>query len=45
MKGVSVLKGKYAVTMDMYPLQSKDFNRIHKFQNLWRNLDPCFGPY
>ncbi len=27
----SVLEGKYAVTMDMYPLQSKDFNRIYPF--------------
>ena len=36
MKGVSVLKGKYAVTMDMYPLQSKDFNRIHKFYDFLR---------
>lgn len=27
----SVLEGKYAVTMDMYPLQSPDFNRIHPF--------------
>ncbi len=31
----SVLNGKYAVTMDMYPLQSPEFNRIHPFyQNL-----------
>lgn len=27
----SVLNGKYAVTMDMYPLQSPEFNRIHPF--------------
>jgi len=27
----SVLEGKYAVTMDMYPLESSDFNRIHPF--------------
>ncbi|MFZ5632472.1 MAG: Zn-ribbon domain-containing OB-fold protein [Bacillota bacterium] len=27
----SILEGKYAVTMDMYPLQSADFNRIHPF--------------
>ncbi|MCL6611416.1 MAG: zinc ribbon domain-containing protein [Peptococcaceae bacterium] len=27
----SVLQGRYAVTMDMWPLQSADFNRIHPF--------------
>ncbi|MFZ5647277.1 MAG: Zn-ribbon domain-containing OB-fold protein [Bacillota bacterium] len=27
----SILDGKYAVTMDMYPLQSPEFNRIHHF--------------
>ncbi|KKM12500.1 hypothetical protein SY88_02890 [Clostridiales bacterium PH28_bin88] len=27
----SHLEGKYAVTMDMYPLQSKEFNRIYPF--------------
>lgn len=26
-----VLEGKYAVTMDMYPLEGKEFNRIHPF--------------
>lgn len=26
-----ILEGKYAVTMDMYPLQSKEWNRIHPF--------------
>jgi uncharacterized OB-fold protein len=31
MRGISVLNGRYAVTMDMYPLQSKEFNRIYKF--------------
>ena len=31
----SALEGKYAVTMDMYPMESADFNRIHPFyQNL-----------
>lgn len=31
----SALEGKYAVTMDMYPMESPDFNRIHPFyQNL-----------
>lgn len=27
----SVLEGKYAVTMDMYPLEGEEFNRIHPF--------------
>ena len=36
MRGISILNGKYAVTMDMYPLQSKDFNRIHKFYDFLR---------
>lgn len=31
MKGISLLEGKYAVTMDLYPLESKEFNRIHPF--------------
>ncbi|OAT85250.1 Zn-ribbon domain-containing OB-fold protein [Desulfotomaculum copahuensis] len=31
MKGISLLEGKYAVTMDPYPQQSKEFNRIHPF--------------
>ncbi len=26
-----ILEGKYAVTMDMYPLQGKEFNRIYPF--------------
>lgn len=28
---IGILEGKYAVTMDMYPLQSKEWNRIHPF--------------
>lgn len=28
---IELLKGKYAVTMDMYPLQSKEWNRIYPF--------------
>lgn len=28
---IELLKGKYSVTMDMYPLQSKEWNRIHPF--------------
>ncbi|HHU76759.1 MAG TPA: hypothetical protein GXZ24_07720 [Firmicutes bacterium] len=31
MKGISILEGKYAMSMDMYPLQDKSFNRIHPF--------------
>ena len=31
MKGISILNGKYAVSMDMYPLQDKNFTRIYKF--------------
>jgi len=31
--GISILEGKYAVSMDMYPLQDKNFNRIYKFYN------------
>ncbi len=29
--GISVLEGKYMVTMDMFPQQSKEFNQIHPF--------------
>jgi len=28
---MSISEGKYSVTMDMWPLQGKDFNRIHPF--------------
>lgn len=31
MKGISILEGKYAVSMDMYPLQDKNYNRVYKF--------------
>lgn len=31
MRGISLLEGRYAVTMDLYPLQSKEFNRIYPF--------------
>lgn len=31
MKGISILEGKYAVSMDMYPLQDKGFNMVYKF--------------
>jgi uncharacterized OB-fold protein len=35
---MGILEGKYAVTMDMYPLQSKEFNRIyHFYDNLREN--------
>lgn len=33
----SILEGKYAVTMDMYPLQSPEFNRIHPFYDNLRS--------
>lgn len=33
MKGISILNGRYAVTMDLYPQQSEDFNRVYKFYN------------
>ena len=29
--GIPILEGKYMVTMDMWPLQAKEFNRVHKF--------------
>ncbi|MHB8917664.1 MAG: Zn-ribbon domain-containing OB-fold protein [Desulfocucumaceae bacterium] len=32
----SILAGKYAVTMDMYPQQSPDFNRVHPFYEYLR---------
>lgn len=28
---MGIMEGKYAVTMDMYPLQSKEWNRIYPF--------------
>ena len=31
MRGIAVLQGKYAVSMDMYPLQGQEFNRIYPF--------------
>lgn len=31
MKGISRLEGKYAVTMDLYPPQGKEFTRIQPF--------------
>lgn len=31
MIGVPILEGKYAATMDLYPQQSKEFNRIYPF--------------
>jgi len=31
MKGISKLDGKYAVSMDMYPLQDKASNRVYTF--------------
>lgn len=31
MKGISQPAGKYAASMDPYPQQSKEFNRIHPF--------------
>jgi uncharacterized OB-fold protein len=29
--GISILDGKYMVTMDLFPQQSKEFNQIHLF--------------
>ncbi len=29
--GISVLEGKYMVTMDLFPQQSKEFNQVYKF--------------
>ena len=29
--GISILDGKYMVTMDLFPQQSKEFNQIYKF--------------
>lgn len=34
--GLSVLAGKYMVTMDLYPQQSKEFNQIHQFYEFLR---------
>lgn len=31
MKGISILEGKYAVSMDLYPQQGGEFNRIYPF--------------
>ncbi len=36
--GVPILEGLYPSTMDLYPLQAKEFNRIHPFyENLKQN--------
>ena len=36
--GVPILEGLYPSTMDLYPLQAKEFNRIHPFyENLRQN--------
>ncbi len=29
--GISILEGKYMVTMDLFPQQSKEFNQIYPF--------------
>jgi uncharacterized protein len=29
--GISILEGKYMVTMDLFPQQSKEFNQVHAF--------------
>jgi uncharacterized OB-fold protein len=29
--GIPILKDKYPVTMDMWPLQTKEFNRVYEF--------------
>jgi uncharacterized OB-fold protein len=29
--GISILEGKYMVTMDQYPQQSKEFTQVHQF--------------
>lgn len=29
--GISILAGKYMVTMDLFPQQSKEFNQVHPF--------------
>ena len=34
--GIPVLDGKYMVTMDLFPQQSKEFNQIHKFYEYLR---------
>jgi uncharacterized OB-fold protein len=34
--GISVLAGKYMVTMDLFPQQSKEFNQIHEFYQFLR---------
>ncbi len=38
MLGTPVLEGKYIATMDFYPLEAPEFNRISKFyENLAQN--------
>lgn len=29
--GISILEGKYMITMDLYPQQSKEFNQVYPF--------------
>ena len=31
MKGIPILDGRYTPSLDMYPLECKDFNRLHIF--------------
>lgn len=30
-QGIPILEGKYSVTMDLWPVEAKEFNRIYKF--------------
>jgi len=34
--GINVLDGKYMITMDLFPQQSKEFNQIHPFYQYLR---------
>jgi uncharacterized protein len=34
--GISILDGKYMVTMDLFPQQSKEFNQMHPFYDRLR---------
>jgi hypothetical protein len=31
MAGLKILEGKYMATMDLYPQEAKEFNRIYPF--------------
>ena len=36
MAGLKILEGRYSATMDLYPQQAKEFNRIHPFYEYLR---------